>query len=106
MEAQKSCVILELKALREGAWRLAEYTAYHKNLAFVVSKDLRALLKIAHKAHPEIHAYLIDLQMYQPAWMVDAKSVAPKELEFTIDEEFPTPEEAVLDLTLEDMATT
>ena len=32
--------------------------------------------------------------MYQPAWMVDAKSVAPKELEFAIDEDFPTPEEA------------
>ena len=52
---------MELKALREGAWKLAEYTVYHKNLVFVVSKDLRALLKIAHKAHPEIHAYLIDL---------------------------------------------
>ena len=79
---------------------------YHKNLAFVVSKDLRALFKIAHKAHPEIHAYLIDLQIYQPAWMVDAKSVAPKELEFTVNEEFPTPEEAASDWTLEDMATT
>ena len=91
--------------LWEGAWKLAEYAAYHKNLVFVVSRDLRALLKIAHKAHPEIHAYLIDLQMYRPMWMVDAKSVTPKELEFTINEEFPTQEEAVLDWTLEDMAT-
>ena len=79
---------------------------YHKHLVFVVSKDLRALLKIARKAHPEIHTYLINLQMYQPTWMVDAKSVTPKELEFTVDEEFPTPEEAALDWTLEDMATT
>ena len=94
MEAQESSVILKLKALQEDAWKLVEYTTYHKNLAFVVSRDLRTLLKIAHKAHPEIHAYLIDLQMYQPAWMVDAKSVAPKELEFTVDEELPTPEEA------------
>ena len=97
MEAQESHVILELKALWEGAWKLADYTAYHKNLVFVVSRDLRALLKIAYKAHPEIHAYLINLQMYQPTWMVDAKSVAPKELEFTVDEEFPMPEEAALD---------
>ena len=37
--------------------------------------------------------------------MVDAKSVAPKELEFTVDEEFPTPEEAALDWKLKDMAT-
>ena len=44
--------------------------------------------------------------MYQPAWMVEAKSVAPKELEFTINEDFPTPEKAASDWTLEDMATT
>ena len=69
-----------------------------------MSRDLRALLKIAHKTHPEIHTYLIDLQIYQPTWMVDAKSVAPRELEFTVDAEFPMPEEAALDWTLEDMA--
>ena len=66
MEIQESHVILGLKALQEGTWKLVEYTAYHKNLAFMVFKDLRVLLKIAHKAHPEIHAYLNDLQMYQP----------------------------------------
>ena len=70
---------------------------YHKNLAFVVSRDLQALLKITHKAHPEIHTYLIDLQMYQPTPMVDAKSVALKKLKFTIDEAFLTQEEAALD---------
>ena len=43
--------------------------------------------------------------MYQPAWLVDAKSVAPKKLEFTVDEDFPTPGEAALGCTLEDMAT-
>ena len=97
MEAKESRVILELKVLQESACKLAEYTTYHKNLVFVVSKDLRPLLKIAHKAHPEIHAYLIKLQMYRPTWMVDAKSVTPKELEFTVDEEFFTQEEAALD---------
>ena len=71
----------------------------------MVSKDLRALLKIAHKAHPEIHAYLIGLQMYQPTWMIDAKLVAPKELEFVINEEFPNQEEVVREWTLEDMGT-
>ena len=70
----------------------------------MVSKDLRALHKIAHKTHPEIYAYLIDLQMYQPTWLVDAKLVAPKELEFTVNEEFPTPGEAALGWALEDMA--
>ena len=37
--------------------------------------------------------------------MIDAKSVAPKELEFTIEENFPTQKEATLDWTLQDMAT-
>ena len=65
-ESNKSGVMLELRAMREGAWKLQEYSAFHKNLTFVVSPDLRALLKIAHKAHPTLHAYLIDLQTYQP----------------------------------------
>ena len=43
--------------------------------------------------------------MYQPEWLVDPKSVAPKELEFNVDEELPTPGEAALGWTLEDMAT-
>ena len=37
--------------------------------------------------------------------MVDARSVAPKELEFAVDEDFPTPKEAASDWSLEDMAT-
>ena len=43
--------------------------------------------------------------MYQPAWMVDTKSAAPKELEFAVNEGFPTPEKAASDWNLEDMAT-
>ena len=39
-------------------------------------------------------------------WRVDAKPVAPRELEFAIDEELPTHKEAVQDWTLEGMATT
>ena len=38
--------------------------------------------------------------------MVNAKSVAPRELEFTINKKFPTQKEAVQDWTMEDMATT
>ena len=60
-ESGESGVMLELKAMREGAWKLQAYTAFHRNLTFVVSPDLRALLKVAHKAHPTLHAYLIDL---------------------------------------------
>lgn len=61
LETSDSRVVLELKALREGAWKLSEYTAYAQNLTMRVSKELRALLKVAHKAHPELQALLIDL---------------------------------------------
>ena len=54
LEQSDSCVLLELKVLREGAFKLAEFTAFAKHLTMRVSKELRALLKVAHKAHPEL----------------------------------------------------
>ena len=54
LEQSDSRVLLELKALREGAFKLAEFTAFAKHLTMRVSKELRALLKVAHKAHPEL----------------------------------------------------
>jgi hypothetical protein len=45
-----------------------------------VSPELRALLKIANKAHPEIHAYLIDLRRYKPKFLIDDPRRAPEEL--------------------------
>ena len=53
--------MLEVKALREGAWKLSEYTAFHRHLCFVISPKLKVLLKIVPKAHPQLQAYLIDL---------------------------------------------
>ena len=78
LEKNDSRVLLELKALREGCWKLADYTAFHKHLTMVVLPELRALLKISHRAHPELQAYLIDLMLYKPKWLAQAKSVAPK----------------------------
>ena len=54
LEQLDSRVLLELKALREGAFKLAEFRAFAKHLTMWVSKELRALLKVAHKAHPEL----------------------------------------------------
>lgn len=52
MEVEESSVLLEAKALREGCWKLGEYTSFTNNLTMCVSKELRALLKIAAKANP------------------------------------------------------
>lgn len=54
MELEDSRVLLELKALREGAWKLSEFTAYAKNLTMRITPHLKALLKISKKAHPSI----------------------------------------------------
>ena len=54
MEIHDSRVMLELRALREGAWKLSEFTAFHSKLSMVVSPELRALLKISNKAHPQL----------------------------------------------------
>ena len=54
LEQSDSRVLLELKVLREGAFKLTKFTAFAKHLTMRVSKELRALLKVAHKAHPEL----------------------------------------------------
>ncbi len=79
-ETEESRVLLELKALREGAWKLSEYTAYSSRLTLRVTPELKALLKVAHKAHPSIHALLIDLMTYKPTLIVGEKTVAPAEI--------------------------
>jgi hypothetical protein len=80
MELEDSRVLLELKALRQGCWKLNEFTAYTSNFTMRVSPDLRALLKVANKAHPEIHAYLIDLRRYKPKFVITDPRKAPDEL--------------------------
>ena len=54
LEQLDSHILLELKVLREGAYKLSEFIAFFKHLTMWVSKELRALLKVVHKAHPEL----------------------------------------------------
>ena len=82
MEKLDSRVLLEAKALREVAWKLAKYTAFARHFTMVVSRELRALLKVAAKAHPELQAILIDIMMYRPNLLVEADRKAPDELKF------------------------
>ncbi len=80
LELSESKVVLELKALREGAWKLGEFTSYATNLTMRISPHLKALVKVAHKAHPTLHAMLIDLMTYKPKFLAHDKSDAPTEL--------------------------
>ena len=50
------------------------------------SKELHVLLKVAHKAHPELQVLLIDLMQYQPKLLVDEQHLAPQELEMRDEE--------------------
>ena len=77
LEQSDSRILLELKALCEGTYKLSEFTAFTKHLTMQVSKELRALLKVAHKVHPELQALLIDLMQYQPKLLVDECRVGP-----------------------------
>ena len=47
-----------------------------------VMLELRALLKVTLKAHPELQAMLIDVQQYNPTWAIGGTSAVPKELDF------------------------
>ena len=70
IEQEESRVLLELKAAREGCWKLSDFTAYASQFTLKVSPELKALLKVAHKAHPGLHAMLIVLQAYKPELIV------------------------------------
>ena len=78
----ESRILLELKALCEGAWKMGEFMVFSLKLIMQVTPELRALLKIAPKAHLELQALLIDVQQYKPTWAVGGASVAPEELDF------------------------
>ena len=82
LEKMESRVLLELKALHEGAWKMGEFTALSQKLVMQVTPELWALLKIAPKAHPELQAMLIDVQQYKPTWAVGGASATPEELDF------------------------
>lgn len=53
-EQQLPRVVLELMGFREAAWKLAEVCAYTQpgQLQMAVTPELKALMKLAGKAHP------------------------------------------------------
>ena len=77
LKQSDSHILLELKVLREGVDKLLEFTAFSRYLTMRVSKELHALLKVAHKAHLELQVLLIDAMQYQPKWLVNECRVAP-----------------------------
>ena len=83
LENLESHVLLELKALGEGTWKMGEFAAFSQNLFMQVMLELHALLKFAPKPHPELQAMLIDVQQYKPTWVLGGTSAVPKELDFT-----------------------
>ena len=78
----ESRVLLELKVLCEGAWKMGEFTVFSQNLTMQVTPKLWALLKVVPKAHPELQVMLIDVQQYKPTWAIGGASTAPEELDF------------------------
>lgn len=54
-------ILLKLIVLREEYKKLKKYMAFAPHLTIRVDKELWAILKIAHKVHPELHIHLIDI---------------------------------------------
>ena len=82
LEKMESHVLLELKALRKGAWKIGEFTVFSQQLTMQVTPELCALLKVTPKAHLELQAMLIDIQQYKPTWVIGGTSALPEELDF------------------------
>ena len=78
----ESHVLFELKALREGTWKISKFMVFSQQLTIQVTPELQALLKVVLKAHPELQEMLIDIQLYKPIWAIGGASAMPKELDF------------------------
>ena len=50
----ESHVLLELKALYEGTWKMGKFRAFSQHLVMQVTPKLCTLLKVMLKAHPEL----------------------------------------------------
>ena len=79
----ESHVLLELKALHEGTWKIDKFMAFSQQLVMQVTLELHTLLKVVLKAHLELQVMLIYVQQYKPMWIVGGVSTVPKELNFT-----------------------
>ena len=53
LEKIESCVLLKLKALQKGAWKMGKFMAFSQQLTIQVTPELQALLKAVPKAHLE-----------------------------------------------------
>ena len=82
LEKIESHILVELKMLYEGTWKMGKLTAFSQKLTIQVTPELLALLKVALKAHLELQAMLIDIQQYNPICDIGGSSAMPKELDF------------------------
>ena len=62
LEKPESHVLLELKALHDGTWKIGEFIAISQHLVMQVTPELHTLLKVIPKAHLELQTMLIDVQ--------------------------------------------
>ena len=56
---------------------MGEFAAFPQQLVMQVTPELHALLKATHKAHPKLQDILIDIQQYNPSWIVGGASAMP-----------------------------
>ena len=61
LEKLESHILLELKALHKGTWKMGKLIAFSQHLVMQVTLELCALLKVVPKAHPELQPKLIDV---------------------------------------------
>ena len=73
-ERKKPSPIIEATTLQEGLYKLGSMATTARNLQIAASPELALMLKLAHRAHPNLQAILVDLSCYK------AKIVATEEL--------------------------
>ena len=83
LEKLESHILLELKALCEGSWKMGKFMVFSQHYVMQVTPELCTLLKVTLKSYLELQVMVIYVQQCKPTWVVEGTSDMPKELDFT-----------------------
>jgi hypothetical protein len=71
---------LEVRAIQDVLAKLRNFTAYCKTLEIEATTEVRHLVRVAPRLHPQLWALVIDIQQYRPVWVERAPTKQLPEL--------------------------
>jgi RNase H-like domain found in reverse transcriptase len=94
-EAAESELALECICIQETLAKLQHFTAFASRLEVAASPSFRALVNLAPKGHPRIHAQILDIKAYRPTFTTKDNPRLPPELAWSVEEPWCSPPDTI-----------